>query len=127
MKQFNLQDYLKNPNRKVVTRDSRNVKILYTNAKNEYNQPIVALIEERDGNEKTCTYCSDGSLIRDGEARYADLFFAPIKHEDWVNVYCDDIGDYYYGGTKHSTEQKAKRFAKGDDRYITTIKIEWEE
>ena len=44
MKQFNLDEYLKNPSRKVVTRDGKNVRIVCTDKKgNDY--PVVALIE----------------------------------------------------------------------------------
>ena len=32
MKEFNLNEYLKNPSQKVVTRDGRNVRIIYTDA-----------------------------------------------------------------------------------------------
>ena len=31
MKQFNLEEYKKNPNRKVITRDGRSVRILCSN------------------------------------------------------------------------------------------------
>lgn len=47
MKQFNLEEYLKNPSRKVVTRDGRNARIICTDAKGKY--PIVALMEISDG------------------------------------------------------------------------------
>ena len=43
MKQFSLDEYLKNPKRKVVTRDGRNVtRLLCTDAEGDY--PIVALV-----------------------------------------------------------------------------------
>ena len=47
MKQFNLEEYLKNPSRKVVTRDGRNVRIICTD-KRGTNFPIVALVECED-------------------------------------------------------------------------------
>ena len=46
MKQFSLEEYLKNPSRKVVTRDGRNVKIHCTDLM--YGPPIVAKIEGED-------------------------------------------------------------------------------
>ena len=47
MKPFNLEEYLKNPSRKIITRDGRIVKkILCTDAKSNY--PIVALIEGKN-------------------------------------------------------------------------------
>ena len=33
MKQFNLEEYLKDPNKKVVTRDGRNARIVCTDRK----------------------------------------------------------------------------------------------
>ena len=44
MKPFSLEEYLKNPSRKVVTRDGRNVTIHCTNY--DASQPIIAEIEE---------------------------------------------------------------------------------
>ena len=43
MKAFNLKEYLKNPSRKVVTRDGRNVTIHCTNLDGIF--PVVAEIE----------------------------------------------------------------------------------
>ena len=43
MKEFNLTEYLKNPSQKVVTRDGRDVRIIFTDHKG--SQPIIALIE----------------------------------------------------------------------------------
>lgn len=79
MVQFNLEEYLKNPNRKVVTRNGLNVRILCTDRNSIY--PIVALI---GNNCHINTYLENGkdssNLIN------LDLFFAPEKHEGWVNV-----------------------------------------
>ena len=43
MKQFSLEEYLANPSRKVVTREGKPAKILYTDARGEY--PVIALVE----------------------------------------------------------------------------------
>ena len=43
MKPFNLEEYLKNPKMKVVTRDGRKVTILCTNYS---TKPIIAEIED---------------------------------------------------------------------------------
>ncbi len=45
MKPFNLEEYLKDPNRKIVTRDGRNVTIHCTNY---CIKPIIAQIEGLD-------------------------------------------------------------------------------
>ena len=62
MKQFNLEEYLKNPSRKVITRDGRKARIICTDAKNNY--PIVALIETSNGKERQpCGYKKDGTYV----------------------------------------------------------------
>lgn len=120
MKQFNLEEYLKNPSKKVVTRDGSKVRIICTDKKGAC--PIVALIERSDGvAEETVTYKENGKFFGDSSYKY-DLFFAPEKHEGWVNVYrigglgCRCIFD---------SEEEARQNA--DKEAIATVKIEWEE
>ena len=53
MKQFNLEEYKKNPNRKVITRDGRSVRILCTDQKGtEYS--VIALCTMSNGSENCC-------------------------------------------------------------------------
>ena len=118
MKPFSLEEYLKNPNRKVVTRNGRSARIICTDAKGNY--PIVALIEE-GGYDNALSYTKDGKLYV-GETNDYDLFFAPEKHEGWVNVYRDF--DDMMCGSVFATEEDAKCNAK---IAIATVKIEWEE
>lgn len=47
MKRFSLKEYLKNPARKVVTREGNSVEIVYTDG--EGRCPIVALVTKEDG------------------------------------------------------------------------------
>lgn len=122
MKQFNLEEYLENPSRKIVTRDGRNARIICTDKKGVC--PIVALIERSDGViEETIIYKENGEVFGTTITKY-DLFFAPEKHEGWINV-------YKAGNTSHSdaciwpTEEEAKKWA--NDNYIATVKIEWGE
>ena len=118
MKAFSLEEHLKNPNRKVVTRNGRSARIICTDAKGNY--PIVALIEE-GGYDNALSYTKDGRLYA-GESNVYDLFFAPEKHEGWVNVYRDF--DDVMCGSVFATEEDAKCKAK---TAIATVKIEWEE
>ena len=118
MKAFSLEEYLKNPNRKVVTRNGRSARIICTDAKGNY--PIVVLIEE-GGYDNALSYTKDGKLYV-GETNDYDLFFAPEKHEGWVNVYRDF--DDVMCGSVFATEEDAKCNAK---TAIATVKIEWEE
>lgn len=81
MKQFNLEEFKKNQNRKVVTRDGRQVRILCTNAKNIY--PIVALVDNGK-TESTENYMPNGRYLEIAECGL-DLLFASEKRESWVN------------------------------------------
>ena len=58
MKPFNLQEFLANPSRKVMTRYGHKVRILCTDANMKY--PIVALIAKEDGTESVRLYNIDG-------------------------------------------------------------------
>ena len=123
MKQFDLDEYLKNPSRKVVTRDGRNVRIVCTDMKNT-SYPIVALITDKEVGEFCIEYTPDGKF-RDLNTDYTfDLFFTPEQHEGWVNVY-EEGTNRYLDGCICVTKEEAKRI-RGYG-YITTIKIEWEE
>lgn len=126
MRQFGLEEYLKNPNRKVVTRNGQSARIICTD-KIGKNKPVVALVyDEYREEEYGYNYYSNGK-IRLQEDNNLDLFFAPTKHEGWQNIYRDY--DDYYGGDIYSTEQEAKEAIDDDedDTYVATIKIEWEE
>ena len=118
MKAFNLDEYLKNPSKKVVTREGKKVRIICTDARGSY--PVVALVEE-GYYDNALSYTEDGKLYN-GESNVYDLFFAPEKHEGWVNVYRDF--DDMMCGSVFATEEDAKCNAK---TAIATVRIEWEE
>ena len=122
MKPFNLKEYLKNPLRKVVTRDGRNVRIICTNAKGNF--PIIALVETYNGNETVLRLKENGRFYNDTE-NYSDLFFAPIKKEGWVNMYKIRSGGAQIGQIYSSKEEA--EMGRKDANYISTAKIEWEE
>ena len=123
MKQFNLDEYLANPSRKVVTGDGRNVRIICTDSKIR-NYPIIALVEEPSRFENLFSYTEGGQMVSYEPLKKYDLFFAPEKHEGWVNIY--RARGYCYGGSViYPTEVAAK--ASADPYLIATIKIEWEE
>lgn len=124
MKEFSLEEYLKNPNREVVTRDGRKVRIICTDRKGD--TPIIALIHnENEGQEFGCAFYSDGKYFIDKDDEF-DLFFAPVKHEGWMNLYKKNSG-LVIGDLVYNSEEEAKKIAAGDEDYITTIKVEWEE
>ena len=127
MKQFNLDEYLKNPNRKVVTRDGRSVRIRCTDRKSE-EQPIVALVESlTEDSEYVGTYRKDGRWSTSGCASELHLFFSPEKHEAWINLYKWDNSTRYYVSKPFDSEEEAMEFGRKDDNYLKTLKIEWEE
>ena len=124
MKQFNLEEYLENPSRKVVTRDGRNVRIICTDRKDP-DAPIVALVENEyvEGERGMC-YSKEGKVYNDNLSN-VDLFFATEKHEGWINIYRTKDDGLFSSNNIWATEEEAKRVKGG--AYITTVKIEWDE
>ena len=123
MKEFSLEEYLKNPNREVVTRDGKKVRIICT----DFDNPNYPVIGEIKGNKWPCSFTTNGLMIKGGVEQPNDLFFAPKKHTDYINLYRNEFG-YFLGGGEYSTEDEAKKVAaRAVDTYITTIKAEWEE
>ena len=122
MKEFNLTEYLKNPSKKVVTRDGREVRVICADAKGE--EPIIVLVYNNIRDEENVyTYNRDGYFYKDIDS-CLDLFFAPIKREGWINVYSEQ--EYRYPGENiFATKEEAIKYK--DINYIDTIKIEWEE
>ena len=118
MKPFNLEEYLKNPSRKIVTRDGRDVRVICTDKCGGH--PIVALVRYDDAESLVC-YDMNGRMWGSTE----DLFFAPEKHEGWANVYKSE-NDWSLGSSIWQTEEEAKKWVGAAD-YTATIKIKWEE
>lgn len=128
MREFNLQKYLENPNQKVVTRAGRPARIICTDRKTEgeYRDSVIALVYlEKDKREYVLDYFPDGKVSHDSDSP-SDLFFAPTKHEGWINMYCNS-GDLYFSNVIYNNEQDAKKKAKGSPYYVATTKIEWED
>ena len=124
MKKFSLEEYRKNPSRKVVTRDGKAVNILYTDARRDYS--IIALVEREVGKDYLFSFLPpDGTMYYNKES-VNDLFFAEERREGFVNIYNRD-NRYISGVTIHQTEEDAKRFIFPNSGYIKTIKIQWEE
>ena len=121
MKQFNLEEYLKNPSKKVVTRDGRSVKIHCTNYIGA--QKIIAQVE---GKDYSSDFSNDGRFIVGEESR-CDLFFAE-KQEGWLNLFKDTLG-IIYGGCVYTSKDEAKEEEHPTDKesHVATIKIDWEE
>ena len=77
MKQFNLEEYLSNPTKRLITRDGCDARIICTDAKSEKYQ-VVALVTKKGGQEILATFDTSGKY-RSGYNSHLDLFFAPEK------------------------------------------------
>ena len=124
MKPFNLKEYRENPSRKVVTRDGRKVRIVCTDSDTE-GGPIIAIVTMANQRKHVLLYHENGKYFSFDSVSENDLFFAPSKHTDYINIYRDER--VYFLGAVYTSEEYAKNIAKGNDQYITTIKVEWEE
>lgn len=126
MKRFSLDEYLKNPSRKVVTRMGRKVRIICTD-REESIYPIIALIkDDKRESEILVNYTKDGIPAEYNEI-YFTLFFAPEKHEGWLNIYRSESG-FYLRGNPYKSKEEADEVAKANYKtFCTTVKIEWEE
>ena len=126
MKRFNLDEYLKNPTRKVVTGTGANVRIICTDRKNT-KCPIVALIEDEDKPDEVRTYTKNGDWSVAGDETPFNLFFAPEKHEGWAHIFRDATGNSYMGLQIFESKEAAEKDGEKYTLYVTTVKIEWEE
>ena len=125
MKPFNLKEYLKNPSKRVVTREGFPATIVSTIwCQSEY--PVIAELEWSCNNKKqSYAFTVDGRYITSSEDP-RDLFFAPEKKEGWINIFVDFNDDNYPGIRIFKSKEEAEEYGKKWSGYITTIKIEWE-
>ena len=132
MEQFNLEKYIENPSRKVVTREGRNVRIKGYDAKGSY--PVIGLLDY-GVSERPALFNENGRYWGETDSSL-DLYFAPEKHEGWMNMYhFTDSSRHEYGpiftareeeciyASKEEAEKEGKRYMD----YAKTVKIEWEE
>lgn len=127
MKQFNLEEYIKYPQKKIITRRGNGVRIICTDRNIVYNDiiyPIVALVKypERNNTEQVIYYTAEGRVDEiDSEL---DLFFDSEMKEGWINLYKDD--DIVYASMDIFKTKKEAESASCST-CIATVKIEWEE
>ena len=123
MKQFNLDEYLKDTSKKVVTREGRPVKIHCTNFASD--NPVIATMGD---DEYSYSFSRDGKFIKDIDESDHDLFFTSEKHEGWLNVYrYTDTVEVTFGAILHTSREKAEKVGRANGYYAATAKIEWEE
>lgn len=127
MKEFDLE--AAKAGKPVCTRGGEPVRIICWDVKdNKY--PIVAIVEIDEVTEIVQT-CTEAGRVGTGESDW-DLMIAPEKHEGYMNIFSYD-GGLRYGHVIHESREKAiEEISKPPlqdlkDRYIATIKVEWEE
>ena len=123
MKQFNLDEYLKNPNRKIITREGKSVRVICVDRFSD-DYPIVTLIRNKDKEVIEC-YTKDGKFLENNIHNH-DLFFAPVKKSGWINLYKRN-SIISPGPRAYNTKEDAESIVGDKSYYISTIKIEWEE
>ena len=126
MKQFELQEYLKNPGRKIVTRDGCKARVICTD-RNSDDYIVIALVQDHL-NEIIYSYTKEG-LVRCNTESPSDLFFAPERKTGWINVSriaSGNAGEITYTGAVYPTKEEAIAGYSGVG-LLATIQIEWEE
>ena len=123
MKQFNLEEYLANPNRQVVTRDGRPVRIICTDSDAE-GGPIVAIVTMDDKKKRVLNYYENGTLFCLDSSSVDDLFFAPTIVKRWGIVYrkAERLFD-----TREEAEKWMEEADEGEKKFCSVCKVEWEE
>ena len=123
MKQFNLQEYLAHPERKVVTRDGRPVRIICTDSDAE-GGPIVAIVTMDDEKKRVLNYYENGTFFGLDSASVDDLFFAPTIVKRWGIVYrkAERLFD-----TREEAEKWMEEADEGEKKFCSVCKVEWEE
>ena len=127
MKQFSLEEYLKNPQKKVITREGLPVRIICTDkvCDDKGSQKLIIALVNFGNKEVAYSYSSDG--ISAPELPKFDLFFVSEKKEGWVNIYKYNLG-ITPGSQVYNTKEEAEAaIGSGLVDYISTIKIQWEE
>lgn len=118
MKPFDIE--LAKAGHPVCTRDGRAVRILCYDFITQEDTPIITLVRLSEKREGIICYKADGRNFAP-EMAELDLVMAGEKKDGWINIYEGEIVSSIYA------TEKIALFNKIEDRYITTIKIEWEE
>jgi len=83
------------PTKPVETRDGRKARILCTDKKGAKKYPVVALIEDEDGDEDEATYTPEGHFFDDGSEDPRDLVNVAPKDERFFVLYVHpEAGDH---------------------------------
>ena len=119
MKPFSIKEHLEHPDWKVVTREGEPVRILCTDL-DDNDYPVAAATKNYHVDKYTA-----GGLFHAVNETKNDLFFAPKKHEGWINVYHNTVYNKAFGSRIYDSYKEAKSHA--NNATLATVKIEWEE
>lgn len=110
----------------VCTREGIRARIVCFDADND-RFPIVALLKGDNDKEYPVSFTKEGRFS-DGEADSSkDLFMEGIKKEGWINVY-EALAEKCIGAVYNSKEAAMRMRANEQGiKYITTVRVEWEE
>lgn len=90
--------------------------------------PIIALVEKCNSTEESPYQYRKNGYCGGASSANNDLFFSPKKHEGWVNLYkILDKDCSYYMGSIFNSKAEAENKIDTSDKYVATIKFEWEE
>ena len=134
MKQFNLQQA--KAGAPVCTREGKDVRIVCFDAKRG-NEPIIALIQERNGCESIIHYTIEGTDPRSGIDKYGtdvyrknDLFMKSTTQKFYTNIYLMPDGKKRTVGMYESPDE-ANRHINDDIvtgiMHIAVASLIWEE
>lgn len=117
---FSIEKYLANPDRKVITRDGRDVRVLVTDMRGLY--PVIAIIlSPKDPDDYIMRYLPNG-LAFAGLKHDFDIFFKEKKCVEYRIM--DRLGDI--GSTGYDTRNEAELMTNGN-KDLTVVEITWEE
>ena len=123
MEQFNLEEWLQDKSRKIVTRDGREVEILKTDFRG-YKQ-IIGVVKNRDNKDDEVDQWDKEGNFRGifGESKY-DLFFAD---EEKCNKILNELKSYLKSTPKEQVEKDWKEIQDWYSQHFTNEKYNEEE
>lgn len=121
MKKFNIEEA--KAGRPVMLSDRSPARIICYDRKDNHDYPIVLLVQDTNGNEEIEYSNSKGDIYGQDKIK---LVMTNIKKIGWTNIYSTEDG--YYTGIFYSNRAAAlKNISENSDRYVSTVKIEFDD
>lgn len=131
MERFNLEDYLKDPSRKVITRGGLEARIICTDRDSLF--PVIFLVRKEAGATESVFAANENGICSIGvELCDYDLFFTTKKQSRWMYLFeCED-GELCTSmpyETRESAEAVIQSLEKDGLRLCVKVltEITWEE